>query len=348
MEVGLSYTVNSVYQLGGANLFGRDGVRIYEITNHLNSAFYSNNVEPLNTRCLELNTSPMLLVTGLKPTPSQSSYKPANPGVEESRRILESLKSIPIYTEVLALKGKSSKVSFQGNQISPTLAKLPKMNSVNLNNQEQVLPKLRCTEEIFYEKEFEKPGFGSPLVHSTAQSYSLHYNSNSESSYPLYDEGIPVKSSYGEMYKSTGTQPSLLKTHNSFIENAEVRTYKPVIVAEGSKTILPPGYIQVQKSNDCNRRTKIVTECEHVNRKHYAKGLCSTCYHREGRTKLAWRCEHKDKLHYAKGCCQECYLLFHSKRGKNKLKRMTMRSNESMTGNIQVNGNDRFTSKAHF
>jgi hypothetical protein len=239
------------------------------------------------------------------------------------------------------LKGGFSRANVQGKQTSPALAKLPKMNSVSLTKPDQVASNLRHTESVFYEKEFEKPGFGSPLAHSTAQSYSQHYNSNSESSYPLYDEGIGMKNTYGEMYRSTETQ-------NNLIETAEVRTYKPVIVAEGSKTVLPPGYIQVQKSNDCNRRTKVVTECEHVNRKHYAKGLCSTCYHRGGRTKLAWRCEHKDKLHYAKGCCQECYLLFHSKRGKNKLKRMTMRNNESVTGNAQANDFDRFTSKAHF
>jgi hypothetical protein len=151
------------------------------------------------------------------------------------------------------LKGGFSRANVQGKQTSPALAKLPKMNSVSLTKPDQVASKLRHTESVFYEKEFEKPGFGLPLAHSTAQSYSQHYNSNSESSYPLYDEGAGMKNTYGEMYRSTETQ-------NNFIETAEVRTYKPVIVAEGSKTVLPPGYIQVQKSNDCNRRTKVVTE----------------------------------------------------------------------------------------
>ncbi|CAI2374693.1 unnamed protein product [Moneuplotes crassus] len=71
-----------------------------------------------------------------------------------------------------------------------------------------------------------------------------------------------------------------------------------------------------------DKKLKEITNCGHTMRKHYAKGMCSTCYHKRGRTKKAWNCEHTDELHYAKGCCQECYLIFHSKRGKNKLKKI--------------------------
>ncbi|CAI2373276.1 unnamed protein product [Moneuplotes crassus] len=53
---------------------------------------------------------------------------------------------------------------------------------------------------------------------------------------------------------------------------------------------------------------KKINTCGHPNKKHYAKGMCSICYHRNGRTKLAWKCKHKDKPNYAKGCCQTCYL----------------------------------------
>ena len=51
-----------------------------------------------------------------------------------------------------------------------------------------------------------------------------------------------------------------------------------------------------------------VNTCGHPEKKHYAKGMCSICYHKAGRTKLAWNCKHKDKRNYAKGCCQTCYL----------------------------------------
>ena len=40
-----------------------------------------------------------------------------------------------------------------------------------------------------------------------------------------------------------------------------------------------------KKEDSFERKTKIVTKCEHTSRKHYAKGMCSTCYHKSGRTK---------------------------------------------------------------
>ena len=54
--------------------------------------------------------------------------------------------------------------------------------------------------------------------------------------------------------------------------------------------------------------TRNIWACSHVNRKHYAKGMCMTCYHRAGRTKKAWTCPHTHKVHYALGLCQNCYL----------------------------------------
>lgn len=93
------------------------------------------------------------------------------------------------------------------------------------------------------------------------------------------------------------------------------------MLPKGSSAAIPPGYIQIQTEKPANRKTKVVTKCEHTDRKHYAKGLCSSCYHKGGRTKKSWNCEHKDRLHYAKGCCHECYVTFHSKRGKKKLRK---------------------------
>ncbi len=51
-----------------------------------------------------------------------------------------------------------------------------------------------------------------------------------------------------------------------------------------------------------------VSACPHTNRKHYAKNMCSVCYHRFGRRKLAWNCEHVSRFNYSKGLCQPCYL----------------------------------------
>ena len=56
------------------------------------------------------------------------------------------------------------------------------------------------------------------------------------------------------------------------------------------------------------QRNKTNTECEHTDRKHYAKGMCSWCYHKYGRVKKSWACPHEDKVMYAQGMCQSCYL----------------------------------------
>lgn len=56
-----------------------------------------------------------------------------------------------------------------------------------------------------------------------------------------------------------------------------------------------------------------VTNCPHYRRKHYAKGRCSSCYHKSGRTALAHICRHKDRPLYAKGRCQYCYLRRYSR-----------------------------------
>ena len=66
---------------------------------------------------------------------------------------------------------------------------------------------------------------------------------------------------------------------------------------------------------DNERKKREIINCPHKTKKHYAKNMCITCYHRRGRTKKAWNCPHSDKLHYSKGLCQNCYLaLYYQKR----------------------------------
>ena len=50
-----------------------------------------------------------------------------------------------------------------------------------------------------------------------------------------------------------------------------------------------------------------VTKCRHTTAKHYARGMCNSCYHSYGRTVRASNCEHTDKQVYARGLCQQCY-----------------------------------------
>jgi hypothetical protein len=70
---------------------------------------------------------------------------------------------------------------------------------------------------------------------------------------------------------------------------------------------------QVQEPS-LEKQLKDVTACPHADRKHYAKNMCSRCYHKFGREKLAWVCTHKDRPHYAKGRCQICYLKLYYRR----------------------------------
>ena len=74
---------------------------------------------------------------------------------------------------------------------------------------------------------------------------------------------------------------------------------------------------QQTKSQGVKSELKIM-HCPHVHRRHYAKKMCMSCYHRIGRTKKAWACPHPYKLHYSKGLCQNCYLskYYHDKKAE--------------------------------
>jgi hypothetical protein len=56
------------------------------------------------------------------------------------------------------------------------------------------------------------------------------------------------------------------------------------------------------------KETKKNTACPHPERKHYAKNMCSKCYHKSGRSKPSYACQHTDRPLYARGMCQVCYL----------------------------------------
>jgi hypothetical protein len=74
-------------------------------------------------------------------------------------------------------------------------------------------------------------------------------------------------------------------------------------------TLLLMRELQVKNvlNNPFNKQNRSVTNCKHINKKHYAKGMCYNCYHRQGRNKKAWECGHRNKPHYAKGLCNSCY-----------------------------------------
>lgn len=62
------------------------------------------------------------------------------------------------------------------------------------------------------------------------------------------------------------------------------------------------------------KKLKANTACPHADRKHYAKNMCSACYHKTARPTRAWKCPHSFLPHYAKGRCHDCYLNKYYKR----------------------------------
>ncbi len=65
------------------------------------------------------------------------------------------------------------------------------------------------------------------------------------------------------------------------------------------------------------RIVRINTECPHKFSQHYAKGMCSNCYHSKGRNKKPWNCPYLSKSHYALGVCQNCYQMDYIKKQGN-------------------------------
>ena len=113
---------------------------------------------------------------------------------------------------------------------------------------------------------------------------------------------------------------SLLKADHGNIQAWPQSLFLPRLPGTGNSTPAPnidlsglPVDSDVQVKDLVNalftrQRNKTNTECVHKDRKHYAKGMCSWCYHRFGRTKKSWACPHINKVMYAQGMCQSCYL----------------------------------------
>lgn len=72
-------------------------------------------------------------------------------------------------------------------------------------------------------------------------------------------------------------------------------------------------------AGESKRETRVVTACEHTDRKFYAKGFCKNCYHKKGRTKPA-EC-HPDKRMYANKLCQNCYMKKYGKERRKETKK---------------------------
>ena len=78
-----------------------------------------------------------------------------------------------------------------------------------------------------------------------------------------------------------------------------------------------------RKTSKVTKRFKqrhIISHCEHIHVKYYAKGMCKKCYFNKGQTKkLATKWIHLTRNHYACGMCKLCYLKeYHKKHDRKK------------------------------
>jgi hypothetical protein len=66
--------------------------------------------------------------------------------------------------------------------------------------------------------------------------------------------------------------------------------------------------------------------------------MCNNCYHSKGRNKKAWKCSHINKTHYALGVCQNCYQLKYAKKvkkGEEENNNKTNSSNHSISDDFE-------------
>jgi hypothetical protein len=286
-----------------------------------------NKLNSLNSTCMSLGACPSMFIIGFKTDYKElANYGLSAPAYEENLKIHEFLKEIPIYQEVLSFKSKD--IDCEPKMLSYPISASPQLqyNAVNPTNYR------KRTVSDCHRQNSEICSASTPRILSTAQSYS-DQNSSSEGSSPLGNNARRIlgNKTGNFNYGFFDTNVEFSKSSTAYVPTQSIANYNPVFIAKGANTLIPTRYVPVQKEKDSLRKTKVVTSCEHIDRKHYAKGLCSTCYHKNGRTKTAWNCMHTNMIHYAKGCCQECYITFHSKRGQNKKRKMMYTSIKNMT-----------------
>ena len=75
--------------------------------------------------------------------------------------------------------------------------------------------------------------------------------------------------------------------------------------------------VRIPQKPKRGRTAQVITNCKHVQAKHYARGMCNYCYHVYGRDRMATKCIHTNDLDYAKGMCHSCYNSKAAKEKKN-------------------------------
>ena len=127
----------------------------------------------------------------------------------------------------------------------------------------------------------------SPESSPTQASRVVHYGTTFSFDFTKYKQLAPSVVKRAQKLKKFGI--------SWFEEQAERDTAQAKAQTEGAF---------VKKNN---RIPQKVTNCEHKDRKYYAKGMCNHCYHAYGRTKKATACKHPDRMAYALNKCMSCY-----------------------------------------
>ena len=121
MDLGLRFHQTPVNQLSQAKP-AIQGFDLFSLTAQICSSLNSNKVESVNRICTDLIDLPSLLETGLNKLNQINDNKMSNRSIAEAKSILESLKSIPIYEEVLSYKfNKKLNQNDEANSVSDNL-----------------------------------------------------------------------------------------------------------------------------------------------------------------------------------------------------------------------------------
>jgi hypothetical protein len=334
MELGMN-------SLAGFKLLNASTIGAINASQQMGQFIAYSKLNSLNSTCLSLGASPSMFIIGFKTDYKElTNYEIPALGYEENLKIHDFLKEIPIYQEVVSFKSKD--IDCAPKILSYPISASPQLqcNAVNPTNYR------KRTASDFCRQDNEIYSASTPKILSTAQSYS-DQNSSSESSSPLEKHNAKKRilgnKTRNINYGFFDANVEFTKSCTAYVPTQSIANYNPVFIAKGANTLIPSRYVQLQKEKDSLRKTKVVTSCEHTDRKHYAKGLCSTCYHKNGRTKTAWNCMHTNMIHYAKGCCQECYITFHSKRGQNKKRKMMYTSIKNLTKSYRGDNYQKFS-----
>lgn len=313
MEAPANFMRSSVYSNKNVQ-FDKPQFDLFQLTSELNRSDSQTKFLPVNNLCagFSINQSPQIKEN--KPFCDNLERDYQQYSSEDCEGFKRIIKDIPIYRDILKQNlvtlPKPVDIAVGYYELAPAHNDFRELNFVYENNPKSA----GCY----------KPDQGYDLMQNNWSSFQTMISSGSsqDNSHPLNEENIMKSMNMTHDIKNNFADGSLCTAYNMTMCTYanQPQNYGPILVPEGSNLYIPPGYIRVDAQKSNVRTTKQITNCEHVNRKHYAKGLCSTCYHKGGRTKLAWNCEHRDRLHYAKGCCTDCYVQFHSTRGKGRKK----------------------------